>query len=119
MDSNDLRQSAMEAASSFSGKVMGGGVAAAVYGGYTATEIAAFGGLLIALLGFGWKLYLDNQMLKIARERAKHSDQLDAAAIEEINARNDRNDRNKRIDANNRNDLNDRNDRIDRNANSS
>lgn len=52
-----------------------GGAAVAVWGGFTATELAAFGGLIVAVLGFmvnsitNW--YFKAQHLKLARQNAK------------------------------------------------
>ncbi|MDL2342457.1 MAG: holin [Patescibacteria group bacterium] len=59
----------LEAASSGASKAIASGTVVAVYGGFTATEIAAFGGLAVAIIGLFWKLYVDHQILKIARQR--------------------------------------------------
>lgn len=59
----------LEVASSAASKAIAGGSVVAVFGGFTATDIAAFGGLIVAVIGLIWKLYVDNQLLKIERER--------------------------------------------------
>jgi hypothetical protein len=52
-----------------------GGAAVAVLGGFTATELAAFGGLIVAVLGYltnalmTW--HFKSQHLKIAQQAAK------------------------------------------------
>lgn len=51
MDQHDL------AVSSIASKAMYAGSASALYGGFTASEIAAFGGVAIALLGFIVQLF--------------------------------------------------------------
>jgi hypothetical protein len=52
-----------------------GGATVAVLGGLTATELAAFGGLLVAIFGFvvntAMNWYFKAQHLKLARETAK------------------------------------------------
>ena len=48
-----------------------GGSGAAVYFGLTANEIAAFGGLIIAIIGLGVNIWYKHQHLKIAKEKAK------------------------------------------------
>lgn len=62
-------ESVLEVASSAASKAIAGGSVVAVFGGFTSTDIAAFGGLLIAVIGLGWKLYVDKEILKIERER--------------------------------------------------
>jgi hypothetical protein len=47
------------------------GGSAAVYGGLTANEIAAFGGLAIGVIGYLTNLWFKAQHLKLAREQAK------------------------------------------------
>lgn len=47
-----------------------GGSGAAVYFGLTANEIAAFGGLIIALIGLLVNIWYKHQHLKIAKEKA-------------------------------------------------
>jgi hypothetical protein len=46
-----------------------GGSGAAVYFGLTANEIAAFGGLIIAIIGLIVNIWYKHQHLKIAREK--------------------------------------------------
>lgn len=46
-----------------------GGSSAAVYFGLTANEIAAFGGLAIAFVGYLTSLYYKHQHLKIAKKK--------------------------------------------------
>lgn len=52
-----------------------GGAAVAVAGGLTATELAAFGGLVVAAIGMvvnaGMNWYFKAQHLRLAREQAK------------------------------------------------
>jgi hypothetical protein len=48
-----------------------GGSGAAVYFGLTANEIAAFGGLFIAIIGLAVNIWYKHQHLKIAKEKAK------------------------------------------------
>ena len=48
-----------------------GGSASAVYFGLTANEIAAFGGLFIAIIGLLVNIWYKHQHLKIAKEKAK------------------------------------------------
>lgn len=48
-----------------------GGSGAAVYFGLTANEIAAFGGLIIAIIGLAVNIWYKHQHLKIAKEKAK------------------------------------------------
>lgn len=48
-----------------------GGSGAAVYFGLTANEIAAFGGLIIAVIGLLVNIWYKHQHLKIAKEKAK------------------------------------------------
>jgi len=48
-----------------------GGSGAAVYFGLTANEIAAFGGLIIAIVGLAVNIWYKHQHLKIAKEKAK------------------------------------------------
>jgi hypothetical protein len=48
-----------------------GGSASAVYFGLTANEIAAFGGLIIAIVGLIVNIWYKHQHLKIAKEKAK------------------------------------------------
>lgn len=48
-----------------------GGSGAAVYFGLTANEIAAFGGLIIAIIGLIVNVWYKHQHLKIAKEKAK------------------------------------------------
>ena len=48
-----------------------GGSASAVYFGLTANEIAAFGGLIIAIIGLAVNIWYKHQHLKIAKEKAK------------------------------------------------
>lgn len=48
-----------------------GGSASAVYFGLTANEIAAFGGLVIAIIGLAVNIWYKHQHLKIAKEKAK------------------------------------------------
>jgi uncharacterized SAM-binding protein YcdF (DUF218 family) len=48
-----------------------GGSGAAVYFGLTANEIAAFGGLIIAIIGLIVNIWYKAQHLKIAKEKAK------------------------------------------------
>lgn len=55
-------------------KVAYGGGAASLYGGMTANEIAAFGGLLIALLGLLVQLYFKHRSDK--REQAYYAAKL-------------------------------------------
>ena len=47
-----------------------GGSASAVYFGLTANEIAAFGGLIIAVIGLVVNIWYKNQHLKIAKKKA-------------------------------------------------
>ena len=51
-----------------------GGSGAAVYFGLTANEIAAFGGLIIALIGLLVNIWYKHQHLKIAKEQSKPKD---------------------------------------------
>ena len=44
------------------------GAGVAVFGGLTANEIAAFGGLLVAVLGFAYNVWRGQQSLRIMRE---------------------------------------------------
>lgn len=60
-------QHAIEAAEGVSTKAIAAGATAALYGGFTATDIAAFGGLFIAACGLAAKIYFDYQLLQIAR----------------------------------------------------
>lgn len=46
-----------------------GGSASAVYFGLTANEIAAFGGLIIAIIGLAVNIWYKHQHLKIAKEK--------------------------------------------------
>lgn len=46
-----------------------GGSASAVYFGLTANEIAAFGGLIIAIIGLIVNIWYKHQHLKLAREK--------------------------------------------------
>ena len=48
-----------------------GGSASAIYFGLTANEIAAFGGLIIAIVGLIVNIWYKHQHLKIAKEKAK------------------------------------------------
>jgi hypothetical protein len=48
-----------------------GGSGAAVYFGLTANEIAAFGGLFIAIIGLLVNIWYKHQHLQIAKEKAK------------------------------------------------
>ena len=48
-----------------------GGSATAVYFGLTANEIAAFGGLIIAIIGLIVNIWYKHQHLKIAKEKAQ------------------------------------------------
>lgn len=48
-----------------------GGSGAAVYFGLTANEIAAFGGLFIAVIGLLVNIWYKHQHLKIAKEKAQ------------------------------------------------
>ena len=48
-----------------------GGSGAAVYFGLTANEIAAFGGLIIAIIGLAVNIWYKHQHLKIAKEKAQ------------------------------------------------
>lgn len=48
-----------------------GGSASAIYFGLTANEIAAFGGLFIAIIGLAVNIWYKHQHLKIAKEKAK------------------------------------------------
>ena len=48
-----------------------GGSGAAVYFGLTANEIAAFGGLFIAVIGLLVNIWYKQQHLKIAKEKAQ------------------------------------------------
>ena len=52
-----------------------GGSGAAVYFGLTANEIAAFGGLIIAMIGLLVNIWYKHQHLKIAKEKAKPQDE--------------------------------------------
>ena len=47
-----------------------GGSASAVYFGLTANEIAAFGGLIIAIIGLVVNIWYKHQHLKIAKQKA-------------------------------------------------
>lgn len=48
-----------------------GGSGAAVYFGLTANEIAAFGGLIIAIIGLAVNIWYKHQHLQIAKEKAQ------------------------------------------------
>ena len=48
-----------------------GGSGAAVYFGLTANEIAAFGGLIIAIIGLAVNIWYKHQHLQLAKEKAK------------------------------------------------
>ena len=48
-----------------------GGSGAAVYFGLTANEIAAFGGLIIAIIGLAVNIWYKYQHLKIAKQKAE------------------------------------------------
>lgn len=48
-----------------------GGSGAAVYFGLTANEIAAFGGLIIAIIGLLVNIWYKHQHLKIAKDKAQ------------------------------------------------
>jgi len=48
-----------------------GGSGAAVYFGLTANEIAAFGGLIIAIIGLAVNIWYKHQNLKIAKQKAE------------------------------------------------
>lgn len=52
-----------------------GGSGAAVYFGLTANEIAAFGGLIIALIGLLVNIWYKHQHLQIAKEQSKPKDE--------------------------------------------
>lgn len=67
MDLQSTTQQAIETANSIAAKAIVSGASAALYGGFTATDIAAFGGLFIAFVGLMAKLFFDWQLLKIAR----------------------------------------------------
>ena len=45
-----------------------GGSTSAVYFGLTANEIAAFGGLIIAVIGLGVNIWYKHQHLKLAKK---------------------------------------------------
>jgi hypothetical protein len=77
----DQHKTLLEAASSGASKAIASGATVALYGGFTATEIAAFGGLSVAILGFMWKIYVDRQILNIAR--AKRAEEL---ALERVDS---------------------------------
>jgi hypothetical protein len=47
-----------------------GGSASAVYFGLTANEIAAFGGLIIAIIGLAVNIWYKHQHLKITKQKA-------------------------------------------------
>lgn len=64
----------LQVASSVASKAIAGGSIVAMFGGFTATDIAAFGGVIIATVGLIWKLYVDIQLLKIERERRTSED---------------------------------------------
>lgn len=80
MDPN-LHQNALEAGKNAASITMASGTVASLYGGYSATEIAAFGGLFIAILGFLWKLYVDRQLIRIAEMKAEHDAKLNELAV--------------------------------------
>jgi Bacteriophage holin family, superfamily II-like len=82
MKGNEMSDLGKPVALSFAATVMKaanagekGGALVAIFGGLTATEFAAIGGLAIAFLGFltnavmNW--YFKSQHLKLAREKAK------------------------------------------------
>lgn len=48
-----------------------GGSGAAVYFGLTANEIAAFGGLIIAIIGLAVNIWYKHQHLQIAKRKAE------------------------------------------------
>lgn len=52
-----------------------GGSGAAVYFGLTANEIAAFGGLIIALIGLLVNIWYKHQHLQIAKKQSKPKDE--------------------------------------------
>ena len=52
-----------------------GGSSAAVYFGLTANEIAAFGGLAIAFIGYLTSLYYKHQHLKLAKKNLENGDE--------------------------------------------
>ena len=52
-----------------------GGSGAAVYFGLTANEIAAFGGLIIAIIGLAVNIWYKQQHLKIAKEKAQDDEE--------------------------------------------
>lgn len=63
----EAAQQTIETASSAAAKAIVSGASAALYGGFTATDIAAFGGLFIAFIGLIAKLYFDYQLLQLAK----------------------------------------------------
>jgi hypothetical protein len=52
-----------------------GGSSAAVYFGLTANEIAAFGGLAIAFIGYLTSVYYKHQHLKLAKKKLENGDE--------------------------------------------
>lgn len=79
-----MRDSAADTAVAVANKAMAAGAGAAVVGGFTANEIAAFGGLLVAILGLVVQLVfklLDNsrkaQIHKLRMSGAKFPDDED------------------------------------------
>ncbi len=47
------------------------GAGVAVYGGFTANEIAAFGGLAVAVLGLIYNIWSKERMIRIQKELAE------------------------------------------------
>ena len=52
-------------------RITTGGGSIAVFGGLTANEVAAFGGLAVAVLGLIYQVYRGQQNAKILREKEK------------------------------------------------
>lgn len=92
----DTKQHLLEAASNGASRAIASGATVALYGGYSATEIAAFGGLITAMLGLIWKLYVDHELLRLARQKQiedtkfrELSYALDMARLDEHRAKHD------------------------------
>lgn len=73
-----------EAVAAGAQKVALGGSAATVYGGFTANEIAAFGGLIVAVLGLFVQFYYKRK--EDRRREALHAAQLEQLRDDDYSA---------------------------------
>jgi len=63
-----------DAATIISAGVTKAGAATAVYGGLTSTDIAAFGGLIIAMIGLAYNIWHGQRRLKLLKTRLETDD---------------------------------------------